>query len=68
MIIELSVKTAAWDGEKTLFTFSDGSEGIQHFVKGGVGLKFGNSHSLTERQHVAVMKYFDNQNIGKGVL
>ena len=35
MAEELRVKTAAWDGEEgaTHFVFSDGSHGVQHFVK-----------------------------------
>ena len=70
MAEELRVKTAAWDGEEgaTHFVFSDGSHGVQHFVKGGLGLTIGPLHNLSERQHVAVVAYLDKANIGKGVL
>ena len=70
MAEELRVKTAAWSGEEgaTHFVFSDGSHGVQHFVKGGLGLTIGPLHNLSAQQHVAVVKWIDKVNIGKGIL
>lgn len=67
---ELRVSSASWSGDDqaTYFVFSDGSKGVQHFVKGGLGLTIGPLHNLSEQQHVAVVAYLDKANIGKGVL
>ena len=70
MAEELRVKTAAWNGNEgaTHFVFSDGSHGVQHFVGTGLGMRAGELHTLTPTQHIAVVKWFDRQNVGKGVL
>jgi len=69
MAEELRVKTAAWSGEEgvTRFTFSDGSSGVQHFVGSGLGMRVGPLHTLTLAQHIAVVKWIDRQNVGKGL-
>ena len=66
----LKVSSASWNGEEgaTYFVFSDGSKGVQHFVKGGLGLTIGPLHNLNEQQHVAVVDWINKSNIGKGVL
>ena len=69
MAEELRVKTAAWSGEEgvTHFTFNDGSKGIQHFVGSGLGMRVGPLHTLTPEQHIAVVKWIDRQDVGKGL-
>ena len=68
--VDIRVTSANWNGDEgaTHFSFSDGSHGVQHFVKGGLGLTIGPLHNLSEQQHVAVVAYLDKANIGKGVL
>lgn len=67
---ELCVASASWNGEEgaTYFVFSDGSKGVQHFIGTGLGMRVGELHTLTPAQHIAVVKWFDRQNVGKGIL
>lgn len=64
----MHVTAAKWDGGEgaTHFTFSDGSSGVQHFVKSGNRLIHGELHNLTPEQHKAVVNWIDKGNIGKG--
>lgn len=66
----LKIVSASWNGDEgaTYFTFSDGSDGVQHLVGSGLGLKYGPLHSLNPAQHRAVVTWFDRQNVGKGIL
>lgn len=66
----ICVVSASWDGATgtTIFKFSDGSEGTQHFVGSGLGMRVGNLHTLTQEQHIAVIRWNDRQNVGKGIL
>lgn len=66
----IHVVSASWDAATgtTTFKFSDGSVGVQHFVGSGLGMRVGNLHALNQEQHIAVIRWNDQQNVGKGVL
>jgi hypothetical protein len=66
----IHVVSASWDGDvgTTTFKFSDGSVGVQHFVGSGLGMRVGNLHTLNQEQHIAVIRWNDRQNVGKGIL
>ena len=65
---QVEVRSAKWDGEKTTFTFNDGSKGVQHYKKIGHRYIVGDQHALTIEQHQAVVRWLDTNNRGQGAL
>ena len=56
MAEELRVKQQrGWGGRATHFVFSDGSHGVQHFVKGGLGLTIPARSTISMRNSMLLL-------------